>query len=278
MVKLVNNVKTAALLGGLMGLCMLCGYVMGGVFGVTIGFLIGGVMNFVAFFYSDKIALASMRAQQVNSQSHPQLMRMVQELSSRANLPLPRVYISPAQAPNAFATGRSPKHSAVCITEGLMAILDQKEMAGVIGHELAHIRNRDILISTVAATIGSAISMLGYMLYFIPLGGDRRGGNPFVLIALLILAPIAATVIKLWISRSREFVADADGAAFAGDPHPLASALRKLETHARQIPLPVSPSQENMFIVAPLTTKQGLAGLFRTHPPTEDRIRALIGR
>ena len=144
MVKLVNNVKTAALLGGLMGLCMLCGYVMGGVFGVTIGFLIGGVMNFVAFFYSDKIALASMRAQQVNSQSHPQLMRMVQELSSRANLPLPRVYISPAQAPNAFATGRSPKHSAVCITEGLMAILDQKEMAGVIGHELAHIRNRDI--------------------------------------------------------------------------------------------------------------------------------------
>ncbi len=274
MTRFTNNLKTVLLLGGLMGLILAAGSLIGGTQGVIIAFVIGGFMNVIAFFFSDKIAIKSMRGQEVDANSAPDLVEMVSRLARNADLPMPKVYISPQQAPNAFATGRSPKKAAVAVTQGAMQLLSYDELEGVMAHELAHVKNRDTLTSTVAATIAGAINMLGYVFMF---GGRNENANPLVAIAFIILAPIAAAVIQMAISRSREFIADHDGAEIAGTPAGLIGALQKLEATAQRIPLRnENPAQNHMFIVQPLAgVGKGLGNLFRTHPPTEQRIAKL---
>jgi heat shock protein HtpX len=276
MSKFYNNVKTAILLGLLTAIILFAGSFFGRQ-GVMIAFVMAAVMNFVGYFFSDKIALATMHAQEVGP-DHP-LHAIVSELVQRAGLPMPRVYVSPAQAPNAFATGRGPNHAAVCATEGLLQVLNRDEIAGVMGHELAHVKHRDILIQSVAATIGAAIGMLGYMFMF---GGgrsdDRQGGNPIAGLLVLILGPLAAGLIQAAISRSREFNADTEGAQIAGDPMHLATALEKIHAISRQVPLPVNPAMNGMFIAEPLNAIGAMANLFQTHPPLEKRLMNLIGR
>jgi heat shock protein HtpX len=272
MYKIWNNFKTALLLSLLMGLCLAIGYLLGGQAALLPALVVGGVLNFFAFFFSDKIALATMRARQISRQEDPMLWDTVQELTERAGLPMPRVYISPAPAPNAFATGRGPHHSAVCVTEGLRQMLSHEELEGVIAHELSHIKHRDILIGTVAAVVAGAITWVTYLVFW---GGGNRRTNPLVALVLLILAPLAAALIQMAISRSREFEADRSGADLAGSGRGLAGALKKLEMANRRIPLRVPDVQSNMFIVAPLTGSD-MAKLFRTHPPTEERIARLL--
>ena len=274
-----NNFKTTLLMGALMGLCLGLGYLLGN--GnpsiMLMSLLLGGVMNFIAYFFSDKIALMTMQAKQIERKDDPVLWDTVERLSMQANMPMPKVYISPAAAPNAFATGRNPRHSAVCVTEGLRQILNPQETAGVIAHELAHVKNRDILIGTVAAMIAGAITYLSHFALF--MGGDRRddrgGGNPLVAIMLMVLAPIAAMLIQLAISRSREYQADKAGANLCMSPRSLASALEKLAQGSKRIPLNVSNAQSNMFIVQPLTGRE-MASLFMTHPPISKRIERLL--
>ncbi len=272
MTRFINNAKTAVLLGLLFGIILLVGS-MFGPRGLIFAFLFGGVMNVVAFFFSDRIALAAMRAQEVDEQTAPDLVTMVERLARNADLPMPRVYVCPQQAPNAFATGRSPSKAAVAVTHGALSLLSYDELEGVMAHELAHVKNRDTLISCVAATIAGAISSLGWMMLWF---GSRE--NIFAGLAMAILAPIAAGLIQMAISRSREYVADADGAAIAGTPHGLVNALRKLDATARQIPLHDgrADSQNHLFIVQPFTGKT-FARLFSTHPPIEDRIAKLMG-
>jgi heat shock protein HtpX len=279
MTRLWNNMKTALLLGAMFGLILGGGYLIGGgsMQAVTIAFVIGLVMNFGAYFFSDKIALAAMRAEEVDRQTAPDLYEMVERLARNAGLPMPRVYICPQEAPNAFATGRSPSKAAVAVTQGALRLLSYDELEGVMGHELAHVKNRDTLISTIAATIAGAISYLGYMFLFFG-GNNREGGNPLVGLAFMILAPLAAALIQMAISRSREFVADHDGATIAGTPHGLINALRKLDAYASRVPLHgPTPAQNHMFIVQPLNAMGGggLSKLFSTHPPTEERIAEL---
>jgi len=274
-----NNFKTTILMGSLFGLCLGLGYLLGN--GkpsiMLIAFLLGGAMNFIAYFFSDKIALMTMQAKQIERNDDSVLWDTVERLSMQANIPMPKVYISPAAAPNAFATGRNPHHSAVCVTDGLKRILNQQELAGVIAHELAHVKNRDILISTVAAMIAGAITYLTHIALF--MGGgrrdDREGGNPLVAILLMVIAPFAAMLIQLAISRSREYQADRAGAELSGSPRSLANALGKLAQGSRRIPLNVSNAQSNMFIVQPLTGKE-MASLFTTHPPISKRIERLL--
>ncbi len=272
-----NNVKTALLLGLLTGLVLWAGLALGGRQGLIISLVIAAVMNFAAYFFSAEIALMSMQAQEVGPDH--QLYQIVAELTQRAGMPMPRVYVSPAAAPNAFATGRNPRHAAVCATEGLLQVLNRNEVAGVMGHELAHVLHRDILIQSVAATIGAAITVLGYMFMF---GGDRRdsrdGGNPLLGLLILLLGPLAAGLIQAAISRSREFNADKEGGELCGDPMHLASALEKIHAYARQIPLAVNPAMNSMFIAEPRNVASTLANLFSTHPPLEQRLLNLIGR
>jgi heat shock protein HtpX len=273
MTRFFNNVKTAVLLGAMFGIVLLIGSFFGKN-GLLIAFVLGGLMNFVAYFFSDSIALASMRGRQVTADTEPKLVSIVEELARNAGLPMPRVYVCPHEAPNAFATGRNPKHAAVAITEGALNLLTEAEVRGVIAHELAHVKNRDTLTSCIAATIAGAISHLGYALMWF--GSDRdRGGNPLALLALVILAPIAAAIIQMAISRSREFVADSDGAHIAGTAHGLMSALAKLDAHARGIPLEGEhATQSHMFIVKPFSG-ESFATLFSTHPSTAARIEKL---
>ena len=276
--RFMNNVKTLLLLVGLWSVFMAVGGSFFGQTGLIIAFVLGGAMNIVAYFFSDKIALASMRAQQVTDAEAPELVQMVRELSEKAGLPMPRVFICPQDSPNAFATGRNPRHAAVAVTQGILEILDHNELRGVVGHELAHIKHRDILITCVAASIAGAISMLGYMLWFVPLGGDRRGGNPLVAIAMIILAPIAAMLIQMAISRKREYYADDFGAELAGDPMYLATALERLHSVSRRRPMKVMmDSQKSMFIVQPFSGRNA-ADWFNTHPSLKKRLTALIGR
>ena len=255
---------------------------LGGRQGVIIALLFASVMNFVAFFFSDKIAIASMRAEEVGPEH--ELYQITAQLAQRANMPMPRVYVSPQDAPNAFATGRSPKHAAVCATQGLLDMLDRNEVAGVMAHELAHVKHRDVLISTVAATIAGAISSLGYMFMFAGGGGgnsdDEEGGgaHPLAGLAVMILGPIAAGLIQMAISRSREFVADKAGAEICGDPMYLATALEKIHAAAHRIPMNVNPAYNSMFIAEPLNPMRSVANLFQTHPPLEARLTNLIGR
>ncbi len=274
---IVNAIKTGLLLFVLTALVLLGGAWIGGQQGVIIALVIAGIMNLVGYFFSDKIALAAMRAQEVGP-DHP-LYQLVAGLAARANLPMPRVYISPTAAPNAFATGRNPRNAAVCATEGLLEILDPDEVAGVMAHELAHVRHRDILIQSVAATIAAAISVLGYMFMF---GGGRRsdgeGGNPIGALLFLLLGPLAAGLIQMAISRQREYAADSGGAQICGDPMHLARALEKIHFYAKRVPLEVNPAFNSMFIAEPFNAMQTVANLFATHPPLEARLMNLIGR
>ena len=272
---LFNNLKTVLLMGLLMGLCLGIGYLIGGPTMMTYALVIGLVLNGVAYFFSDKIALATMRAREISREDDPALWEMVRMLAERAGLPMPRVYVSPAAAPNAFATGRNPHHAAVCVTAGLRQLLNDEELAGVVAHELSHVKNRDILISAVATVIASAISYLAYMALWFGGGRDRRQGNALVALLLVVLAPLAAGLIQMAISRSREYEADRTGAELVGSPRGLARALEKLARGSSQIPLAVPDAQSNMFIVAPLTGRR-LARMFATHPPVEQRVERLM--
>ncbi|MBT8486337.1 MAG: M48 family metalloprotease [Phycisphaerales bacterium] len=276
MTRFVNNVKTAALLGGLFALLVFVGSFWGPR-GMIIAGVFAVVMNFGAWFASDRIAIAAMRGQEVNESTGGELYAMVKRLARRAELPMPRVYVCPQAAPNAFATGRNPKHAAVAVTQGALQLLDHSELEGVMAHELAHVKNRDTLTSTIAATVAGLFSMMAQFGLFMGLGGrGDRGGNPLLMIGVVLLGAVGAAVIKAMISRSREFVADADGAAIAGTPNGLVSALRKLEATAKRVPLQnPNPAMNNMFIVEPFIGKT-LTNMFRSHPPTEERVEALL--
>jgi heat shock protein HtpX len=273
-----NGLKTAALLGLLSALILAVGYWFGGSTGLVIAVFIALIMNGVSYFFSDKIALRSMGARPVSEAEFPALYQMVRELAQQAGKPMPRLYVSPTSQPNAFATGRNPENAAVCVTEGITQILDYRELRGVIGHELSHVYNRDILISSVAGGLASIITLLANLAWFIPLGGDDEDGpNPAVFLALLILGPLAASIIQLAISRSREFQADESGAKLANDPLALASALRKIHMGTQQLPLPQEPrlaSTAHLMIDNPFSGG-AIAKLFSTHPPMEDRVRRL---
>ncbi|WP_155374057.1 zinc metalloprotease HtpX [Catellatospora vulcania] len=273
-----NGLKTAALLGLLTAIILGIGYWFGGSAGLFIAVIVALLMNGVSYFFSDKLALRSMRAQPVSEADFPQLHQMVRELSQQAGQPMPRLYVSPTMQPNAFATGRNPQHAAVAVTEGITRILDYRELRAVIGHELSHVYNRDILISSVAGALAGIITMLANLAWFIPLGGDDEDGpNPLALMMMLILGPLAATIIQLAISRSREFQADASGAQLTNDPLALASALKKIHMGVQQMPLPAEgqlASSAHLMIDNPLKGG-GIASLFSTHPPMEERVRRL---
>ena len=277
-----NGLKTALLLGLLSGVLLAIGQLLGGANGLVFAFGFAVLMNFGSYWFSDKIVLRMYKAQEVGP-GH-RLYLMVERLARQAQLPMPKVYIIPDPSPNAFATGRNPSHAAVAATEGILQVLSDNELEGVIAHELAHVLNRDILISSVAATVAAAIMMAAqtaqYAAMFGGFGGRGeardRGSNPIALIATIILAPIAAMLIQMAISRSREFAADASGAHIAGNPYGLADALRKIDAVSKRVPLDANPATAHMFIVKPFSGA-GLMSLFSSHPPTEDRIRALLG-
>jgi heat shock protein HtpX len=277
MIQFYNHIKTVALLGILTALIVLVGGLIGGQQGMVFALIFASIMNFGGYFYSDRVALAAAHATEAGP-DHP-LYGIVERLTQRAGLPMPRVYISQEGAPNAFATGRNPHHAAVCATEGLLQMLNEDEIAGVMSHELAHVLHRDILITTIAATIAGAITFLAHNIWWIEMGErDRRQANVLELLAVMILAPIAAVLIQAAISRSREFNADAGGAEICGNPMWLATALTKLEAGNRRIPMNVSPAYNAMFISEPLNAMDRMAGLFRTHPTLQERLRNLIGR
>ena len=272
-----NGLKTALLLGLLSGMLLLIGDLLGGQNGIVIAFIFAVVMNLGSYWFSDKIVLRMYRAQQVGPE-HP-LYRLTERLAQRGGLPMPKVYIIPDPSPNAFATGRNPNHAAVAATQGIMQVLAEHELEGVIAHELAHVKHRDILISSVAATIAAAIMMVARMAMYAGMFGggrdDREGGsNPIALIAMIFLAPLAAGLIQAAISRSREFAADAGGASIAGTPYGLADALRKIDAASKRVPMDANPATAHMFIVKPFSG-QGLMSLFSTHPPMEERIARL---
>jgi heat shock protein HtpX len=273
-----NGLKTALLLGALSGLLLVIGDVLGGSGGIMIALVFAAVMNIGSYWFSDKIVLRMYHAQPVGPE-HP-LYQMTERLSRNAHLPMPKVYVIPDPSPNAFATGRNPEHAAVAATQGIMQLLSPSELEGVIAHELAHVKNRDILISSVAATIAAAIMFAARFAMFFGGGrsDDREGGsNPIALLAMMVLGPVAAVLIQAAISRSREFAADAGGAEIAGGPHGLVNALRKLEMGSKRLPLDANPATAHMFIIKPFSGA-GLLSLFSTHPPTEQRIAALMGR
>ena len=279
---MANGIKTALLLGLLSGLLLAIGEWLGGAGGLMTAFVFAAIMNLGSYWFSDKIVLRMYRAQEVGPDHR--LYQIVQRLIARANLPMPKVYVIPDPSPNAFATGRNPSHAAVAATEGILKVLSDHELEGVIAHELAHVKHRDILISSVAATLAAAIMMTARMAHFAAMFGGYggrdegrdRGNNPIALLAMIILAPLAAMLIQFAISRSREFAADAGGAEIAGNPYGLADALRKIDAASKLVPLDANPATAHMFIVQPFTGG-GLMSLFSSHPPTEARIRALLG-
>lgn len=276
-----NSIKTVVLLAGFGGLLMAIGSLFG-TGGLYIGLALALVFVGGSYWFSDKLAVASAGAQPVSEEQLPEVYAIVRDLAQRDGVPMPRVYLSSADQPNAFATGRNPEHAVVCVTQGLLRVLDRDEMQGVIAHEMSHVKNRDILIGSVAAAMAMGITFLARMVLWGTLffgGSDRDGGNVFGALAMAILAPIAAVLIQMAISRSREFEADRSGAHLVGDGEPLARALEKIEAYAKQIPMNVAPEQATAYIVNPLTGRRvSFAGLFSTHPPTEQRIARLRDR
>ena len=277
----MNTFKTTFLMALLTVLLVTAGGFLGNEGGMMMAFLFALIMNGVSYWFSDKIVLRMYKAKEIGPGDSPKLHRIVQELALRAQMPMPKLYLIPQEAPNAFATGRDEKHAAVAVTEGILRILDEAELRGVLAHELSHVKNRDILVGTIAATMAGAISMLANMAHWgMIFGGrssdNREGGHPIVALAMIIVAPLAALLVQMAISRSREFGADTTGAAISGDPLSLANALRKLERGVERIPMEANPATAHMFIVNPLTGG-GLMTLFSTHPPMQERIRRLEG-
>jgi heat shock protein HtpX len=277
-----NTFKTAFLLTALTLLLMFIGQYFGGQNGMMLALAFAAVMNFVSYFFSDKIALAMYRAQPVTREQLPRAYEIVERLTQKIGLPMPKIYVIPTESPNAFATGRNPKHASVAVTHGILGLLNDEELEGVLAHELGHVGNRDILISSVAATIAGAITMLAHMGRFAMIFGggggrdDRRGGGLSALF-MLIVAPIAAAMIQMAVSRSREYQADATGAHYTGNPYALASALQKLDAYSRRVPMQASPSTAHLFIIQPLLG-MNFGNLFSTHPPIAKRIERLTGR
>ncbi len=277
-----NALKTALLLGLLTGFILFLGDYFGGQTGLVLALGFAALMNFVSYFYSDKIALAMYNAQPITREQLPRIYDIVERLTQRVGLPMPKIYVIPTDSPNAFATGRNPAHASVAVTQGILNLLTDEEMEGVLAHELGHVRNRDILISSVAATLAGAITMLarwaGYAAMFGGYGDreERRGGG-FGALFMMIVAPLAAMLIQLAISRSREYQADATGAHFTGNPYALASALEKLDAYSRRRPMMASPSTAHLFIIQPMVGID-FASLFSTHPPIAKRIERLTGR
>lgn len=280
----MNALKTTFLLAVLTVLVVLAGEYFGGRNGMIIAFIIAAGMNFFSYFYSDKLALKMYRAQPVTREQLPRAYAVVERMTQRIGLPMPKIYVIPTESPNAFATGRNPQHASVAVTHGILNLLSDEELEGVLAHELGHVKNRDILTSSVAATLAGAITLLARMGWWASLftgyGGssDEREGGGLGALFMLILAPIAAMLIQLAISRAREYQADATGAHITGNPYALASALEKLDAYSKRVPLPASASNAHLFIVAPMISAHDLAGLFSTHPPIPKRIERLIGR
>ncbi len=274
-----NTFKTAFLLTGLTLLLMAIGSYFGGQRGMLTALIIAGVMNFVSYFFSDKIALATYRAQAVTREQLPRVYQVVERLTQKAGLPMPKIYVIPMESPNAFATGRNPQHASVAVTQGILNLLNDEELEGVLAHELGHVNNRDILISSIAATLAGAITYAARFAMFFGGGGnrdDRRGGG-LAALAMMILAPLAALLIQLAVSRSREYQADETGAHLTGNPYALASALGKLDAYSRRVPMQASPSTAHLFIIQPLLGVN-VGSLFSTHPPIAKRIERLTGR
>jgi heat shock protein HtpX len=280
----MNTFKSTLLLVTLMLVLLAVGERFGGQNGLILAFVISVAMNFTAYFFSDKIALKMYRAQPVTREQLPRAYEVVERLAAKDGIPVPKIYVIPTESPNAFATGRSPQHASVAVTHGILGLLDDEELEGVLAHELGHVKNRDILTSSIAATLAGAITLIARMGYWASLfggyggrGGRGRNGGGLGALLMLIVAPIAAALIQLAISRSREYEADATGAHTTGNPYALARALQKLEDYSKRVPLQATPSTAHLFIIAPLLGG-AFGSLFSTHPPTKERIRRLIGR
>jgi heat shock protein HtpX len=275
----MNTLKTTLLLTSLTLFLLFVGQHFGGRNGMLLALVIAVGMNFFSYFYSDKLALSMYRAQPATREQLPRVYSVVEQMTQRIGLPMPKIYVIPSDSPNAFATGRNPKHASVAVTQGILNLLDDDELAGVLAHELGHVRNRDILTSSIAATLAGAITILARFGMFFGGGRDRdRGGGGIGALFMLILAPIAAMLIQMAISRSREYEADATGAHMTGNPYALASALQKLDTYSKRLPLGATASTAHLFIVAPLISGASFANLFSTHPPIAKRIERLVGR
>src|SRR5579863_868668 len=279
-----NTFKTAFLLTALTLLLMFIGRYFGGENGMILALVVAVALNFGAYFFSDKIALATYRAQPVTREQLPRAYEIVERLTQKIGLPMPKIYVIPTESPNAFATGRNPQHASVAVTHGILNLLTDEELEGVLAHELGHVRNRDILTSSIAATLAGAITILARMAFWFGaiggMGGDRRDreGGGLGALFMLIFAPFAAMLIQLWVSRTREYEADATGAHLTGNPMALASALEKIAATSRRVPFFASPSSAHLFIVQPLLSGELMASLFSTHPPIQKRIERLIGR
>ena len=280
-----NTFKTAFLLTAMTLLLMVAGRAFAGERGMLLALIFAAIMNFISYFFSDKIALAMYRAQPIAREQLPRVYNIVERLSQKVGLPMPKVYLIPNDSPNAFATGRNPNHASVAVTQGILGLLNDDELEGVIAHELGHVRNRDILISSVAATIAGAITYLAHIaqwgMMFGGYGNDRdrrEGGGGLAGLLMIFLAPLAAAMIQMAVSRSREYSADETGAHWTGNPYALASALAKIDAYSRRMPLKASPSTAHLFIIAPFLGGMSFANLFSTHPPTAKRIERLTGR
>lgn len=273
----MNIFKTTLLLTLLTLLLVLAGTYFGGEDGALLAFGIAAVINFTSYFYSDKIALRMYNAQPVTREELPRVYAVVERLTGRAGIPMPKIYVIPTESPNAFATGRNPQHASVAVTHGILGLLNDEELEGVLAHELSHVRNRDILTSSIAATLAGAITILARIAFWFG-GGRRRNGGVIGMLVMLILAPLAATLIQLWVSRTCEYEADASGAHLTGNPYALASALEKISAASRQVPLLASPNNAHLFIIAPLLSGERFSSLFSTHPPVQKRVERLIGR
>lgn len=278
----MNAFKTTVLLTILTVFMILAGEYFGGENGMIIAFVIAAATNFFSYFYSDKIALAMYRAQPATREQLPRAYDVVERLTRKAGIPMPKIYVIPTESPNAFATGRNPQHASVAVTHGILALLNDEELEGVLAHELSHVRNRDILTSSIAATLAGAITILARMAFWFGAnaggGGGGRRDRGLGALLMLLFAPFAAMLIQLWVSRTREYEADASGAHLTGNPYALASALEKIAATSQRVPLLASPNSAHLFIVAPLLSGATFANLFSTHPPIQKRIERLIGR